>query len=149
MHKFHFNQRFRKNQLKSLLDDFLSEPTVLHKLAASFSDASTVKGDAKWENLTTNIVSLDFFDRLEESGVVGGSGLIKRMYDEIYDGVTCENHLRDMLLNPESEYADLFSEEDREEFIYHIFKWVSVGGSMSQPDEVISPYIKITKALYR
>merc|ERR1711964_62572 len=71
------------------------------------------------------------------------------MGDEIYDGVTCGDKLRDLLLNPDTEEEELYSDDDKKEFIYHIFKWLCVGGSMTQPDETLPPYVDVTKALYR
>jgi hypothetical protein len=57
--------------------------------------------------------------------------------------------LRDLLLNEETENYELFSEEDEKQFIFRIFKWLAVGGSMNQPDEKIDNYLQMTKTLYR
>jgi hypothetical protein len=149
LHKFHFNQRFKKSQVEQLVRDFLSDPNVLAALPANCADATRFNDTLEWTQLNTDVIRLEFFDRLEESGIVNSNGQLKRMMDEIFDGVTCSDRLRDLLLNPYTEEEEVYSDEDKKEFIYHIFRWLCVGGSMSQPDESITSYINTTKALYR
>jgi hypothetical protein len=45
-----------------------------------------------------------------------------------------------MLVNPDSESVGLFSSEEKNELIYHLFKILCVGGAMSQPDTTITRY---------
>lgn len=49
----------------------------------------------------------------------------------------------------ESEHWELYSEEERREFLFHIFKRVSTGGASNQYEDFAEPYFEATKALYK
>jgi hypothetical protein len=42
--------------------------------------------------------------------------------------------LREMLLNELSDNVDVFSAEEKAEFIFHLFRTLAVGGALCQPD---------------
>jgi hypothetical protein len=42
--------------------------------------------------------------------------------------------LREMLVNEDSENAYMFKENERKEFIYHLFSSFVIGGSLCQPE---------------
>jgi hypothetical protein len=92
------------------------------------------------EHLSTSVLSMDFFDRLTDSNIVTTSGSIRGCFDEQYDGISVGDKLREFLLNEDSENASLYSEEERKQFIFAIFKIFAVGGAMCQPDAVIERY---------
>jgi hypothetical protein len=52
-------------------------------------------------------------------------------------------------VNEDSENAYLFKEADKNQYIYHIFKLFSIGGSMCQPDNNLERYFNLTKGLYK
>ena len=54
-----------------------------------------------------------------------------------------------MLLNPESENIDLFSNEEKDEFLFRLFKHLVVGGILCQYEDNLEPYLEITKILYK
>jgi Domain of unknown function (DUF4498) len=87
--------------------------------------------------LNTSIMSMEFFDRLLDSDLVTSSGNIRGCFDEVFDGITVGDKLREFLLNEDSENAALFSITDRNQFIFSIFKLFAVGGAMCQPDSTI------------
>lgn len=45
-----------------------------------------------------------------------------------------------MLVNPDSENAFLFSDEEKKELAFHLFKLLAVGGSLCQPEHTVSKY---------
>lgn len=47
------------------------------------------------------------------------------------------DQLREMLVNVESERSSLFSEDDKKQLIFRIFKIFAVGGAMCQPETTI------------
>lgn len=57
------------------------------------------------------------------------------------------DQLREVLLNPDSENAHVFSEEDRKEFIYNLFRLFVVGGPLAQPEHNINRYMCVTESL--
>ena len=87
--------------------------------------------------LDTSIMSMEFFDRMLDSNLVTSTGNIRGCFDEVFDGITVGDKLREFLLNEDSENAGLFSSTDRNQFIFSIFKVFAVGGSMCQPDSTI------------
>ena len=85
------------------------------------------------QQLSTGVMSMDFFDRLEEADIVR-NGMIKGCFEEIYDGISVSDKLRDMLANDDSENASLYTEKEKNEFIFVLFRLLVLGGSMAQPD---------------
>lgn len=89
--------------------------------------------DVRFSSVPTTQLSMAFFDRLTTAGIVAGDGgYIRKRLDEIVEGVTVADELRDLLVNPESEHADLFTEGERAELLFRLLRWVVIGGSMSQ-----------------
>ena len=77
-------------------------------------------------NIYTCIIQLLY------SGIVRQSGSIVKCYDEMYGDIMISDELRKMLLMDDSDNYDVFSEEDRSEFLFKIFKHVCLGGSVCQ-----------------
>lgn len=92
---------------------------------------------------------MDFFDTLTSAGIVTRSGAIRGCMDETFDGMTVSDSLRELLINPESDNADVFSEQDRTEFLLHVFRLFVLGGPMCQADINIERYMQMTKDLYK
>lgn len=89
--------------------------------------------------LQTSVRSMDFFDALQcpESGILGPTGNIGGCFEESFDGVSTGDLLRDLMINPDSVNANIFTEEKRTEFIFRLFRIFAVGGSLCQPDHNI------------
>jgi hypothetical protein len=90
--------------------------------------------------LKTGVRSMSFFDRLlhKETGIVGPTGNIGGCFEETHDGVSTGDLLRDLMVNPDSAHAHIFSEEeDKMEFVYRLFRMFAVGGALCQPDHNI------------
>ena len=89
--------------------------------------------------LKTSVRTMAFFDRLLDAatGIVGPTGNIGGCFDELHDGVSTGDLLRDLMLNQDSPNAQLFSEEDQLEFVYRLFRIFAVGGTLCQPDHSI------------
>ena len=146
-HKFRFTTPFKKGDehaLASALADNAAVREALGLPAAGPDDVPLVATP-----LRASIVNMAFFDRLQEAGLVAESGYIRQMAEEMVDGVQINDHIRDVLINPDSEHFELFSEAERREFLFFIFTVLCVGGSMCQPDETWHPYLATAKAIYR
>ena len=129
-----------------LLKDFLRNAECCACLGVTGTPTNPLKLTVG--ELTTEIMTMDFFGRLDEQDVCR-NGHIRGCFEEVYDGVNVQDMLRDMLVNEESENADLFSEKEKKELIYVLFKTLVVGGSMCQPDTRTERYMEMTKCLYR
>ena len=66
------------------------------------------------------------------TGIVRQSGSIVKCYDDMYGDIMISDELRKMLLMEDSDNYDVFSEKDRSEFLFEIFKHICLGGSVCQ-----------------
>jgi len=101
------------------------------------------------ELVPATIISMEFFDRVFTDGLVRQSGAICKCYDEQIDDFLVSDELRKMFVSDESDFADIFSESEQNEFIFRIFKHICLGGSVCQYEDDARPYIDTTKFLYK
>nr|XP_047934189.1 cilia- and flagella-associated protein 300 isoform X2 [Anser cygnoides] len=94
-------------------------------------------------------ISMSFFDRLYTEGIVRETGHIVKCYDEYYDDILISDELRKVLLLEDSDHYDLFSQSDRKEFLFCLFKHLCIGGALCQFEDMLGPYLETTKALYK
>ncbi|XP_042316648.1 cilia- and flagella-associated protein 300 [Sceloporus undulatus] len=151
---FSFDQNFKGYQRDDFIMDFLNHPEVNRNL-------KLLSSSGQWTTLDINVrkveveallctqVSMSFFDRLYCEGVIRQNGNIVKCYDEYHDEILIADELRKVLLLEDSDHYDLFSHSDREEFLFCLFKHLCIGGVLCQYEDVIGPYLKTTKALYK
>lgn len=105
--------------------------------------------------IACTVTCMEFFDKLYVDTEVGGVGLVKKSghicgcYEETFHGMYVSDELRKMFLSDESEYFDLFSESEANEFIYNLLKLVCLGGSLNQYEDTLQPYLDVVLQLYR
>lgn len=71
-----------------------------------------------------------------------------RFFEEI-QGIEVQDLVRESLLDENSEFFAIFSKKDREELLFRVFKHLVCGGSVSQYEERLSPYLEATKLIYK
>lgn len=120
----------------------------------------------RYRRLKATVTSCAFFDRLLSSSksikessikshelyrveVVSKSGSINRLQDEYFDGCAVNDRLREMMINPESSFAEVFTKSERTEFIYQLFRAIVVGGALCQAEDFLEPYMEMTRRLYK
>jgi len=133
-----------------LLRDFFRDAAAMAHLEVSGSPSSGVVVES--QAVGTSVMSMEFFDRLESFDITsstGGGGQIRGCFEEYFDGIQCGDKLREVLLNPDSENASCFSESEKLELIYILFRLLVVGGSLCQPDDRLERYQTLTKGFYR
>ena len=54
-----------------------------------------------------------------------------------------------MLIDEECDEYNLYKGSEREELIFAIFQMLVLGGSLCQYEDVIQPYLDITKTIYK
>jgi len=54
-----------------------------------------------------------------------------------------------MLLMPDSDNYDMFSAEERNEFLFLLFRHLCLGGAVCQYEDTVQPYLDATKAIYK
>jgi len=149
--RFKFSGAFAAGDYERILRDFFRDAAAMSRIEVSGTPAG-VPLVVESQTLSTNVMTMDFFDRLEECDVVSsmaGGGQIRGCFEEYFDGIQSGDKLREMLLNSDSENAYVFKESERLELIYVLFRLIVLGGSMCQPDDKIDRYLAMTKALYR
>lgn len=132
-------------ELQTLLKDFFKSSEAIQPLGIVGTPAIPVT--IKAESISASVLSMDFFDRLGDH--IAPNGNIRGCFEEIYDGISVGDLLREMLLNEDSENASLFNESEKKQFIFRLFKLLAVGGSMCQPDTKTDRYLEMTKNLYK
>ena len=73
---------------------------------------------------------MSLFDRLENEGIIA-RGSIKGTYDDYVEGIHIQSLLKEMMLKEESEYFEIYTEEEKKQLLYSIFFHMVIGGSMS------------------
>ena len=54
-----------------------------------------------------------------------------------------------MLLLEDSDDYDLYSDTEREEFLFCLFKHLCLGGTLCQYEDELEAYLKTTKLIYK
>lgn len=149
INKFRVDGSVHADDASNILREFISCQDV--KSLLEISGEASFPFEMDYMKLKTRVRSMSFFDNIlnAEMGIVGPSGNIRGCYEEFFDGVASGDLLRDLFINPDSDNASVFSEEDKTEFIYRLFRLFVVGGAMCQPESNIQRYLDVTKSLYK
>ncbi|XP_021236750.1 uncharacterized protein C11orf70 homolog isoform X2 [Numida meleagris] len=151
---FSFDQQFKPYQKDEFVMAFFNDQNVN-------SNLKLLSASGQWTTLGSKVtaveatlvpctqISMSFFDRLYTEGVVRENGVIVKCYDEYYDDILISDELRKVLLLEDSDHYDIFSESDRKEFLFCLFKHLCIGGTLCQFEDVLGPYLETTKALYK
>lgn len=151
---YSFDQSFQAYEKDSFIMDFLTDPNVLHSLRVVSSSGGWSSLGVKATSITGEVVpctvlSMTFFDRLHDDNVVRESGAIQKCFDEFYQDIVVSDELRKMLLIDDSDHYCLYSDTEREEFLFNIFKHICLGGKLCQYEDNVEPYLEITKQIYK
>ena len=93
------------------------------------------KGAAKSvasEAIKTSQLSLAFFDRLTACGAVRGNGSIAGCIPETVNDLPVNNKIGRLLLSDEDEHYDIFDASDRSELLFHVLRFLIIGGPLNQ-----------------
>ncbi|XP_069325124.1 cilia- and flagella-associated protein 300 isoform X2 [Eulemur rufifrons] len=152
---FGFDQTFQAYRKDDFLMAFFKHPNVIPNLKL-LSDSS-----GQWVTLGTEVkkieainvpctqLSMSFFNRLYDEDIVRDSGHIVKCLDSFCDPFLISDELRKVLLMEDSEKYEVFSQPDREEFLFCLFKHLCLGGALCQYEDVINPYLETTKLIYK
>lgn len=128
---------------------FLTDPMVQETLKRFPSSNKIVKSNIKVSNIESNVISMSFFDRLYSSSLVRECGSIKKCFDEVVDDILVSDELRKMTISEESDYYNLYSDKEKEEFIFCIFRHIILGGYCNQYEDEVQHYVETTKHVYK
>ncbi|XP_006907569.1 uncharacterized protein C11orf70 homolog [Pteropus alecto] len=152
---FGFDQKFQAYRKDDFVMAFFKDPNVIPNLKL-ISDSS-----GQWITLGTEVkkieainvpctqLSMSFFNRLYDENIVRDSGHIVKCLDSFCDPFLISDELRKVLLVEDSEKYEVFSQPDREEFLFCLFKHLCLGGALCQYEDVLNPYLETTKLIYK
>jgi cilia- and flagella-associated protein 300 len=95
------------------------------------------------------VINMGFFDILQEREIATETGYIRKEPDEFVEEMQLGDRLRYSLAFEESEYYETFDEKMRNEFIFQIFKGITLGGALCQYEDSVKPYLDLTLKVYK
>jgi len=148
---FRVEQKVTSETFQDMLDAFFKDREVLSVLHATTGVRvlSPPKVSVQWEKMNTKVVSMSFFNKLEEAGCISSSGHIRGRLEEDWEDVPIVNLIREAIMVEESEIYETFSAEERREFLFRIFQHLIFGGASNQYEDHIEDYFTATKAVYK
>ncbi|XP_073922940.1 cilia- and flagella-associated protein 300 isoform X4 [Castor canadensis] len=152
---FGFDQTFQAYRKDEFVMAFFKDPDVtpnLQLLSDSTGQWITLGTEVKKIeaiNIPCTQLSMSFFNRLYEEDIVRDSGHIVKCLDSFCDPFLISDELRKVLLVEDSEKYEIFSQPDREEFLFCLFKHLCLGGSLCQYEDVLKPYLETAKLIYK
>ena len=101
------------------------------------------------EDINCSLLSVEIFDKLYANNIVREDGSIKKCLDEFYEDIQISDELRKLLLLEDCENYDVFSDSDRKEFLFRLFKHLCLGGQVCQFEDTLQPYIDVVRSIYK
>jgi hypothetical protein len=59
---------------------------------------------------------------------ITSNGSIKGTYDDYFEDIHIQSLLKEMMLKQESEYYEIFNDEDKKQLLFSIFYHMVIGG---------------------
>ena len=152
--KFRFNIQFELKDLDIFLKDLFNDKIVKQNFPPLQNiflpkDQNEIQ-KFTYKVLGTSCTNLDIFDKLYENNIITEeTGYIRQDYDNYLEDITISDKLKQCLLLEDSEYYSIYDENERNEFLFHIFKRIVTGGSLCQYEDHVQPYLEMTKCFYK
>lgn len=107
----------------------------------------------EFDTLTTNVTGRTFWKKLWSGSTKlvrdVGAHPIQKCIDRKINGIWVSDLLQTALLDDESEEYEIFTENDRNELIFHVMKALVLGGEICQYEDNWDVYEPIITSLYR
>ncbi|XP_067841565.1 cilia- and flagella-associated protein 300 isoform X2 [Heptranchias perlo] len=152
---FNFDEYFQAYDKDDFVLAFFQDPNVVTNLkvvsplSCQWKTLGTEVKKIEAEEVPCTQLSMLLFDRLYTEEIVRETGHIAKCLDEFYEDFTISDQLRQVLLLEDSDNYQIFSEAERDEFVFRIFKHLCLGGALCQFEDTIDPYLETTKAVYK
>lgn len=152
--KFRFNINFDLKDLEKFLKDLMNDRTIrkyfdpLSYIVPDGDDKKYIE-KIKYNKLGTKSTSTDLFNPIYENGLCTRDGYVKKDYEDYYEEILIPDKLKQALLLEDSENYCVFNEETRNEFLFHIFRRLVIGGSLCQYEDYVTEYLQMTKLFYK
>jgi hypothetical protein len=150
VHKFKPSQRLRSETLVEQVRSLITDPSVCATLGCPAVPSAEEGAEISVDELKCTVLNMNFFDALKhDNEIVTETDVVRGCMDETFEGITVQDKLREMLINPDSENGCVYSEAQKSELIYHLLKLVVVGGAMCQAEDNFSEWREAVKKLYK
>ena len=152
--KFRFNINLDLKDLDRFLIHLFNDKNVknnfppLNYLVLKDENKSYIE-DIKYKKLSTKSFNMDIFNVLYESKICSENDYIQKDFEDFYEEIQIPDKLKQALLLEDSEYYSIFNEEFRNEFLFHIFQRIAIGGSLCQYEDYATEYLNMTKLFYK
>ncbi|KAL7305794.1 hypothetical protein TKK_0002042 [Trichogramma kaykai] len=152
---FCFNEPFQPYNKYHIAEQFFKDDKVVSSLLLKEGDAWINKGIAaatvEITPVPCTVFNMSFFDKLtnSENGICGATGNIRKQCDLEIDNFIVSDKLRSMILDEDSCEYNLFSSEEREEFIFRLLQLLVLGGVLCQYEDEVKPYLDTIKIIYK
>nr|XP_034184568.1 cilia- and flagella-associated protein 300-like [Osmia lignaria] len=152
---FSFNEPFQQYHKYHLAEAFFKDATVskvlLTKQRNGWVKQGIIATTVEIKPVPCSVLNMSFFNKLKdfENGVIHKSGTICKRYDMEIDGFLISDNLRGMLLDEDCPQYNLYFKDEKEEFIFRIFQLLILGGVLCQYEDVLDPYLEVTKSIYK
>ena len=118
------------------------------------SDSKTVITQAHIDKANAQLSEKERKKRLQDISTVEyqrlpSHGQIVQRPEDIINGVTITDRLREMLFDPESELAEVLPQSLRAELLLQLFELLVLGSGLCQNEDTLLPYIEVAKRLYK
>ncbi|XP_050587168.1 cilia- and flagella-associated protein 300-like [Bombus affinis] len=152
---FAFNEPFQQYHKYHLAEAFFQDNIVTKELLTKQGNywlkQGIVASNIEIKPVPCSVLNMTFFNKLKDpkNGVVHKSGIICKRYDMEVENFLISDNLRAMLLDEECPEYNLYLKDEREEFIFRIFQMLVLGGILCQYEDILNPYLEVTKAIYK
>ncbi|KAM6899363.1 cilia- and flagella-associated protein 300 [Xenentodon cancila] len=147
---YSFDQNFCSYNSETFALCFFRDPGVISSLrnleAGVWVPLEKPVTSVSVETVPCTKVSMELFDPIYTCGIVRPSGHVVKCFHEVHPDF---DELRQMLQEEDSEHYYVVGREEREEFLFRIFKHLCLGGELCQYEDTIDPYISTTKQMYK
>lgn len=156
-HVFRYDQYYQKYMSDQLIKDLFNSDEVRKVFQVPVKEKGNPNATAplgtvtkvRTQEIACGQTSLTVFDRLGAAGIVREGGSIQKCFDNYIDDLQLADELGNALVDEESEHYTLFDDDDRDEFLFRVFRHCCIGGGMCQFEDAIAPYLDATKKIYK
>ncbi|CAH8449161.1 unnamed protein product [Schistosoma turkestanicum] len=138
---FTFDRMFVPYKADSFFTRFFNSISVQNAL-----NIPPTKISVKISYVRCTLTNMDVFQKL--SNVRHECGTIKKRLDDVFETILISDKLRECLLLADSDSYSIFTEKEREEFLFRLLKHICIGGELCQQEDEIKPYTDTVRKIY-
>lgn len=138
-----------------MAEAFFKDSTVAKELLTKqgnyWAKQDIIASSVEINPISCSVLNMSFFNKLKDpkNGIVHKSGAICKRFDMEIENFLISDNLRAMLLDEECPEYNLYLKDEREEFIFFIFQMLVLGGILCQYEDILNPYLEVTRAMYK